>query len=50
MGSAPLTPVPVAEALARGIERFLEAHPREKLFGEDLLVPTPRFRFTSPPG
>lgn len=39
----------VAGAIATGILRFLEAHPREQLFGEDLLVPAiPQFRRPSP--
>lgn len=34
----------VAEGIAHGILRFLEQHPREKLFGQDLLVPAiPQF-------
>jgi N-acetylmuramoyl-L-alanine amidase len=34
----------VASAIANGIVRFLDAHPRDKLFGQDLLVPaTPQF-------
>jgi N-acetylmuramoyl-L-alanine amidase len=34
----------VANAIANGIVRFLDAHPRDKLFGQDLLVPaTPQF-------
>ena len=34
----------VATAIAAGIVRFLEAHPRDKLFGQDLLVPArPQF-------
>ncbi len=34
----------VAEAIATGIVRFLADHPRETLFGQDLLVPlTPQF-------
>lgn len=38
----------LASAIATGIVRFLDAHPREKLFGEDLLVPAPIFRFATP--
>lgn len=34
----------VAAAIASGIDAFLAAHPREQLFGEDLLVPAFRFR------
>jgi N-acetylmuramoyl-L-alanine amidase len=34
----------VARGIAQGLLRFLEDHPREKLFGQDLLVPaTPQF-------
>jgi N-acetylmuramoyl-L-alanine amidase len=29
----------VASAIANGIVQFLDAHPRDKLFGQDLLVP-----------
>ena len=34
----------VASAIAKGIVSFLEAHPRETLFGKDLLVQQSRFR------
>lgn len=37
----------VAGGIAAGIVRFLEAHPRDKLFGEDLLIPP--FRFVPAP-
>ncbi len=38
----------VAAAIAEGIVRFLDAHPREELFGKDLLVPSrPQFSITS---
>lgn len=38
------TPDVVAGGIAEGIIRFLEAHPRERLFGQDLLIqlPAPR--------
>lgn len=35
------TPDVVAGGIAEGIIRFLEAHPREKLFGQDLLIQLP---------
>jgi N-acetylmuramoyl-L-alanine amidase len=38
----------LASAIASGIVRFLEAHPRDKLFGQDLLVPQTVFRFATP--
>lgn len=39
----------VAAGIAEGILRFLEDHPREKLFGQDLLVPAiPQFRAAAP--
>lgn len=38
-----------ASAIADGIVRFLEAHPRETLFGKDLLVQRSRFRILSVP-
>jgi N-acetylmuramoyl-L-alanine amidase len=39
----------VAGAIARGIVAFLEAHPRERLFGQDLLVPVvPQLRLAWP--
>lgn len=38
----------LASAIASGIVRFLDAHPREKLFGQDLLVPQTVFRFATP--
>jgi len=38
----------VASAIAAGIVRFLDLHPREKLFGSDLLVPQTVFRFATP--
>ncbi len=39
----------VAGAIAKGILTFLDDHPRDKLFGQDLLVPaTPQFRPPSP--
>lgn len=34
----------LAKAIAKGIVIFLEAHPREVLFGKDLLVQQGRFR------
>jgi hypothetical protein len=41
-------PEVLANAIASGIVRFLEAHPRETLFGKDLLVQQGGFRFQSP--
>jgi N-acetylmuramoyl-L-alanine amidase len=38
----------VAGAIADGIVRFLDAHPRETLFGKDLLVQQSRFRPQAP--
>jgi len=39
----------VAAAISEGILRFLDAHPRDTLFGKDLLVPNrPRFAPPSP--
>lgn len=37
----------VAAGIAEGILRFLDAHPRDTLFGQDLLVPA-RAQFTAP--
>lgn len=39
----------LAKAIADGLVRFLEAHPRETLFGKDLLVQQSRFRFPQLP-
>src|SRR5262249_7385766 len=40
----------VASAIAKGIVRFLDGHPRDKLFGQDLLVPAlPAFPPPRPP-
>lgn len=38
----------VAKGIADGIVKFLEAHPRELLFGQDLLVQQGRFRPQAP--
>jgi N-acetylmuramoyl-L-alanine amidase len=38
----------IATAIASGIVSFLEAHPREALFGKDLLVQQSRFRPQAP--
>lgn len=38
----------VASGIAEGILRFLETHPRERLFGQDLIVPATQFRFPTP--
>lgn len=38
----------LANAIATGILRFLDAHPRDKLFGQDLTVPSFTFRLPTP--
>jgi len=43
------TPDVVAGGIAEGILRFLETHPRDKLFGQDLLIQMPAPR-VPPPG
>ena len=38
----------LAEAIAKGIVKFLDATPRDALFGQDLVVPPLRSRFPTP--